>query len=406
MKVRVLILAIGAALTASAAINNDWPEVATSCGQVVHQKPNTPPEPLWKRSVGCATGFFTARPIHLTVKSIVPGSGIGLGPTFEADFNADRWQRKFVATEVTSLRGFWSAEGKYRATHQRFGTNNSARDRFALDFYANARDLPRMVYYGIGPNTNTAGLTNFRERDVTAGADIFNPFSAWLAVGGRVESIWPQVEGVTEPGLRSITTIYSETTAPGIAAQPNLIHYEVYGEPRRTRGKFQFDYKVSFNVYQDHNTGHYTFRRFYIDGTHVLHPTGSADEILTIHDRFSVADTSGSNAVPFYMMETLGGSNLNGEPSLRGFADYRFRGNDMVLIQTEYNRRIWGPLGLLGFYDVGQVANRASDLSFSDMRQSIGFGIGIWAGDKIWFKASVGLGSGEGRHTYFGIPAF
>lgn len=406
MKARLLMLTACAALSAPAAINNDWPEVGKSCREVAHPNPNVPPEPLWKRTAGCATGFFTARPIHLTVKSTVPGGGTGLGPTFQADFNADRWQRKFVATEVTSLRGFWVAEGKFSATHQRFGANNSARDRFALNFYANARDLPRMVYYGLGPNTNTAGLTNFRERDVTVGADVFNPFSAWFAAGGRIESIWPQVTGVTDPGLRSITSAYDETTAPGIAAQPNLIHYEIYGEPRRTRGKFQFDYKASFNVYQDHRTGHYSFRRFYVDGTHTFHPTGSRDELLTIHNRFSAADTSGSSVVPFYMMETLGGSNLIGEPTLRGFADYRFRGNDVVLIQTEYNRRLWGPLGLLGFYDVGQVANRVSDLSFSNMRHSAGFGIGIWAGGKIWFKASIGLGSGEGRHTYFGIPSF
>ena len=214
------------------------------------------------------------------------------------------------------------------------------------------------------------------------------------------------MSGVTDAGLRSITTAYTESTAPGLAAQPNLIHYEIFGEPRRTHGKFQFDYKASFNVYQDHKTGLYTFRRFYVDGHHTFHPTHTEDEDLTIHDRFSANSTGKSSVVPFYMMETLGGSDINGEPALRGFSDYRFRGNDLALIQVEYNRRVWGPLGLLGFYDVGQVANRASELSFAEMRHSVGFGVGIWAGGKVWFKASVGLGSGEGRHTYFGIPSF
>jgi hypothetical protein len=398
-------LTLGSATPAFAAMDNDWPDVEKSCSQVAHPDASDT-DPLWKRTVGCATGFFTARPIHVTIKSVVPGGGTGAGPTFEADFNTDRWQRKFVATEVTSLRGFWMAEGTYRLTHQRFGASNSARDRFAVDFYANSRGLPQMAYYGIGPHTSTAGLTDFAERDVAAGADIFNPLSAWIAVGGKVESIWPQITGDNDPGVRSITALFNETTAPGIAAQPNLIHYEIYGEPRRTRGKFQFDYKVAFNQYQDHQTGHYSFHRFFVDGTHPFHPTGSKDELLTIHERLSISGTSGSNVVPFYMMETLGGSNIDGDPTLRGFADYRFRGNDLLLIQTEYDRRIWGPLGVLGFYDAGEVANRVSDLSFSDMRQSFGFGIGIWAGEKIWFKASVGLGSGEGRHTYFGIPSF
>src|SRR5438067_835887 len=188
---------------AGAAINNDWPKAAEDCDRIVH--PITS-DPLWKRSIACLTDFFTARPVHLTVKSIVPGGGFGLGPTFQADFNADKWQNKFVATGVGSLRQFWSTEGMFRSTHDKFGINNSARDRFAVDIYARARDLPRMVFYGEGPHTGTTSLVNFRERDVVAGADVFNPFSAWLAGGARIESIWPDVGGVTDPGLRSITS--------------------------------------------------------------------------------------------------------------------------------------------------------------------------------------------------------
>jgi hypothetical protein len=30
----------------------------------------------------------------------------------------------------------------------------------------------------------------------------------------------------------------------------------------------------------------------------------------------------------------------------------------------------------------------------------------VWAGNKAVFKVYVGLGSGEGTHTYVGIPAF
>jgi len=77
-----------------------------------------------------------------------------------------------------------------------------------------------------------------------------------------------------------------------------------------------------------------------------------------------------------------------------------------VLIQVQYDRRIWGPVGLLGFYDTGEVANRAADLSLADMRHSFGFGVSIWAGNRAVFRALVGLGSGEGRHLYFGIPTF
>jgi hypothetical protein len=60
----------------------------------------------------------------------------------------------------------------------------------------------------------------------------------------------------------------------------------------------------------------------------------------------------------------------------------------------------------LTFYDTGQVANSASALSLTQMRHSFGFGTSFWAGNKVWFKIYVGLGSGEGVHPYFGIPSF
>src|SRR5216684_1959797 len=88
--------------------NNDWPKVKEDCSQVFHPKapaPGAPPEPLWKRSMGCGIDFFTARPVHLTVKSIVPGGGFGPGLTFHEDFNSDRWQRYLEATGVSSFQG-------------------------------------------------------------------------------------------------------------------------------------------------------------------------------------------------------------------------------------------------------------------------------------------------------------
>jgi hypothetical protein len=392
---------------AFAAHSNDWPNVEKDCGEVVRPPMPPPPPPnVVTRLLACGKDFFTARPVHLTVKSIVPGGGFGLGPTYSEIFNRGKWQREFSATGVGSFRQFWLTEAKFTASHDKFGTNNSARDRFTYDIYSHARDLPRMVYYGIGPHTSTANLVNFRERDVVAGVDVFNPFSAWFGAGGAIESLWSDVGAVSDPGLRSITSVFNESTAPGLTAQPNLIHYQIYGEPRRPRGKFQFDYKVGYNFYQNHNTGHYSFQRFKVDGTHVFHPTGRAEDVLTIHDRLTISNTNGASTVPFFLQETLGGSDIDGQPTLRGFSDYRFRAPDLALIQVEYDHRVWGPLGLLGFYDTGQVAVKAADFSFADMRHSYGFGLAIWAGNRAVFKVYVGLGSGEGHHTYVGIPAF
>lgn len=378
-------------------------EFKEDCGTIFHPPP---PKTSVKQAEACLADFFTARPVHITVKSIVPGGGFGFGPTYNKDLNNGRWQNHLNITGVASLRQFWETGALFTATHTRFGGNNSARDRFRINAYANARDLPLMPYYGIGGNLGQQNLVNYREREVKAGADVINPFSAWFAAGGTFETIWPDIGGVSNAGVRSIEKVFGEATAPGLTSQPAFLHYEVFAEPRHTQGPFEFTYKVGYHFYQDTNSGHYSFRRFKVDGTHIFHPEKRDDSFLTIHSRLTLSDVAGGNAVPFYFQETLGGSDIEGEPTLRGFRDYRFRAPDNMLIQVQYDRRVWGPLGLLGFYDTGQVANRAGDLSLGDMRHSFGFGVSVWSGNRAVFRASIGLGSGEGRHLYFGVPKF
>ena len=55
-----------------------------------------------------------------------------------------------------------------------------------------------------------------------------------------------------------------------------------------------------------------------------------------------VASYTGANGqVPFYFDQTLGGADINGDDTLRGYADYRFRAPSSVLFQLEYRRVLW-----------------------------------------------------------------
>jgi hypothetical protein len=125
------------------------------------------------------------------------------------------------------------------------------------------------------------------------------------------------------------------------------------------RHKFQFKYDVGYSLYQGTDTGHFSFGRFRLNRIPTFQPvSGRAEDILTIHDRLSISQTSTGNAFPFYMQETLGG--IDGQPTLHGFADYRFRAPDLLLFQVEYDHRFlesrrrssvlrYGPGGESGF---------------------------------------------------------
>ena len=364
--------------------------------------------PAVKALFGCASDFFTLEPIHPIVRSIVPGGGTGIGLNYTLDSPKGEWHRLFTINGAESLRGFWIAESKLTFRRPAFSSSVKAGDAFATHIYLQARGLPLMPFYGIGPRTHKADLVDFEERDVFAGADVVYPVTSGLRVGGLVEGIFPDINGISDPKIRSIDRFFNEGTAPGLLHQPKFVHTEFSISPHHAY-PFELNYHIGYNFYTDTDTGHYSFSRLRADLRHNVYFTRSKSipkrdaGVLEIRGLLSLSGKRANNAVPFYLQETLGGSDIDNDPTLRGFADYRFRGPHLVELSTQYERRVWSYFGVLGFYDAGQVATRAGDLGFGNMRQSFGFGINVWVEAKVVFRAYIGLGGGEGSHNYVGL---
>ena len=411
----------------------DWSEWQKHCSDLFHL-----PEKKGESFFGCASSTFRSRPFHFVAQSIVPGSGVGGGGRFEYDPNKreNGAQNQLVATSVITIRQFWFAQLKFSSQIPlTAGWNKSTpHEALGLNIWARNRTLPVMTFYGIGPSTNVNKSVKFSQRDTSAGIEIRTPFPevSWLAVGGRIEGLWPNIGGVTGTNVISIQQQYTELTAPGLTAQPPMVHEQLYLNPHRhLRGAFfehfDFDYRVAYNFYQDTDTGHFSFRRFEANAEHRYYPEKRKhggvieDNFFSFNWRYSVSDASAGKAVPFYLEETIGGSDIDNQPSLRAFKDYRFRGPDLMTVQAEYYRKLCAEcapckkgmirtvcehLGLLLAYDAGKVALRNSDLNFSGMHQSFGGGISIYMGKDVVFRMAVALGGGEGVHPYFGVANF
>jgi len=191
---------------------------------------------------------------------------------------------------------------------------------------------------------------------------------------------------------------------------------------------------VAYHYYQDPSSGRYSTRKFRAEFLQRIYPesqheaTGGGtsvrrqpkyDSVLYIGGRFTAESAATGHVVPFYLQETIGGSDIEGVPALRGFQDYRFRAPNLFYLQAQYERRllrarpageapstfrsIASSVGIMAFYDTGEVAARLSDLDMSNLRHSFGFGLTFWSGNKVWFRAYVGLGSGEGLHNFVGV---
>ncbi len=401
---------------------SDWDQWKSNCA-LLHS--------FSKKFMSCATSTFRSRPFHFVVQSIVPGSGVGGGGRYSKDLNEKNGaQDQLQATSVITIRNFWLAELKFSSQRSINTDWNKSGESLGLNIYARNRSMPNLPFYGLGPNTNVHDSVRFSQRDTSAGIEITTPFPevSWLSAGGRIEGLWPDIGGVTGSKIISIPQVYTEQTAPGLVAQPALLHEEIFLRPHhRFHSRFEINYKVGYNFYQDTDTGHYSFRRFETNLENRFFPEkkkhGGAIEqnYFLVRWRYAASDASAGNAVPFYLQETIGGSDIDNQPSLRAFRDYRFRGPDLMTIQAEYNRKlceectpcksgvirtVCSHLGLLVAYDAGKVALRKSDLDFSDMHQSFGGGISIYLGKDVIFKMAVALGGGEGTHPYFNVANF
>jgi hypothetical protein len=357
-----------------------------------------------------AVETFTHKPVHLTVKSIAPGGGEAFGPLYTFDRPSGNWHYILNAEAEASTRRFWTAQTRFRMLHPSIFPNTSPGDSILLEFSGRTRDMPLVPFYGIGPNTAKSALTDYRERETTAGLRVIFPVTNWLGLGGNVENIWPDLSRPDGKTIVDTQDRFNEMSAPGISLQPSFFRTSFFLHPYHAYPAEMDSYLV-YESFHDNKGSGYSFQRFRADVRYNFYPVlhggePHRDNVFSIHGLYEASFTNGTNRVPFYLMNTLGGSGLDNQATLRGFSDLRFRAPNLLLFQTEYDKRLYKILGMMAFYDTGHVADTSGKLNFSGMRHSFGFGGTVWLAGRVVFRAYTGLGSGEGIHPFFGIANF
>ena len=124
---------------------------------------------------------------------------------------------------------------------------------------------------------------------------------------------------------------------------------------------------------------------------------------LDLKSHLVTTTADANNVIPFYMLPTLGGQDIDSCISLRGFENYRFRAPDAMFVQAEYSLPIYDPFALLLFYDAGNVGNTLGDLSFAHLRQDAGFGVNVRIMRMTILQGYFAGGRGGGLHAGFNL---
>lgn len=332
--------------------------------------------------------FNAPRGFYIRAGGITEGSGLGFGPAFRASVPH---ATAFTVSGAASIKGYWIGEAS-------LSFPNLRRGRGFADAAVRALEFPQEDFYGLGPDSSLEARTNYarRETAVSVGGGV-RP-ADHLAVGGRIGWLHPRIGRGTDTLFPSTDALFDDTTAPGLAAQPDFLHAQAFvrfddsrpaANPRAGRR-----YSATFGRWSDRDLDRYSFDRFEVDLQQYL-PLLHEYRVVALRALLSTTGSPEGHEVPFYLQQPLGGAY-----TLRGFPTSRFRAPHLLLLQAEYRWEINAFMHGALFVDAGKVAAVRGDLDLKGLDTDWGVGLRVGSDPGVVLRVDVAFGGREGTRFF------
>ena len=316
--------------------------------------------------------------LRMKIGGLAPGGGFAIGPEFVKE---GLWGGK-----LNFRAGTQGSTSGYRKQDVLLSAPRFLHDRLSLDLYAVRHDYPSLNYYGPGPDSERTGRSNYRHEDTAVDATLTYRIARGLTAGASAGYLFNNVSRGTDNRFISSEAIYD---APGIARQANFF---------RTGGFVQFDrrdfapgprsggnYIAQFHNFSDRTFGESNFRRLDLEAQQYI-PLFNKRRVIALRAKSVTTFNAGGKAIPFYMQPMLGGSD-----DLRGYRPFRFRGNNLMLMNAEYRWEVFTGLDMAVFTDAGKVYMHKSQLNFRNLESNVGFGLRFNARNSVFMRIDVGF---------------
>lgn len=306
-------------------------------------------------------GFF------VETGQMITGSGwISAGPGYRRRVLGDR------ALFSTSAALSWRLYSMARVS---LDVPRTDRSRVSYGVGVMYQDALQVNYFGLGNDSDRDARSGYRLRsfDTDAHASFTRGSVALQARAGWMPSIAVRPMAGWGRQFPDTDSLFTEDTAPGLAAQPSFVHadvgvtLDVRNQPSRpTRGGV---YTATLTRYSDLDTGINSFNLTQVDATQYVPLLGSR-WVAALRGWGAFTQAGSDQQVPFYLMPNVGGRS-----TIRGFMDYRFHGPQMIVFGAESRWALFDHVDTALFVDAGRVADRVADLRLSGLHTSIGAGI-------------------------------
>jgi outer membrane protein assembly factor BamA len=327
--------------------------------------------------------------LRVQMGNMATGSGFALGPEFFREDLAGGNLRLDAAALISTR--LWQ---KYDAS---LTAPKLAGGHLTLRAEAVHRNYRSLEYYGLGPDSDRGGRSDYRLRDTALQGMVAVDPVRHLRFGTSFGGLWTSVGPGKRDELISTDALFNDATAPGLNGHANFVRTSVFGQVDyrddpagpKAGGNYVFEY----TSYNNLSAGAFSFGRWDLDAQQYI-PFFNKTRRFALRAHMTFSDTSAGQRVPFYLQPYLGGSD-----DLRGFRPYRFTDRNAVVYNAEYRWEIFSGLDGAIFFDAGKVMPHAGWLKMSDLETSAGFGLRFNARNRTFLRLDVGF-SHEGAAVW------
>jgi outer membrane protein assembly factor BamA len=239
---------------------------------------------------------------------------------------------------------------------------------------AERRTLTRVDFYGLGPESRVEDRSTFQVEDTA-----FDAMAALKAGRSRfrvgVKAGYLQTnagEGVPPEDGRTTSEVFGAAQLPGLADQGNFARFGTFASldlrDNKSLARSGTLLGTELTSYQDLDLGRHDFNKWETEIQQYI-PFFNRRRVTALRARTELNFTADGQSVPFYMKPFIGGPQ-----ELRGFRNYRFYDDNILVLNAEYHWEAFSGLDMALFVDGGQAVAKRRDFALDKMETAAGIG--------------------------------
>jgi len=299
-----------------------------------------------------------------TIGQMATGSGFALGPEY--------FRQDLAGGALAFCASAAASTNRWVKLNTYFGAPRLFRNLAEWSVQTEHHNYSSMDYYGSGPDSKEELRTNYRLEDTAIDTRFMVRPWRWFAIGASGGYLLMNI-GPGQGESPSTDKVFTPTQSPGIDQQTDFwrfgplasINYLDSPLGPRSGGL----YTLRYDIYRDRKLHQFSFERLEVDLQQYI-PLFNKRRVIALRGKAATTTKGAGQQVPFYFQNVLGGAN-----DLRGFAPYRFYGDQMILLNAEWRWEAFPALDVAFFGDAGKVSERSGDIvRFKNLETSVGFG--------------------------------